>query len=506
MPNMPYCPRVQFGSQLPTLESIYKPLGQDGFRLLQLLGYDDYGILRCSLQHARFQDDTTLPYSAISYTWSEAGKIWYGDYDTSQKPIRINGAVVLVSHKVANIGCLAQQTDTNEKSSQVARMGAVYGCAAEVLSFLASPSRETDEVFDQAIRNSHMPNYKPSPSLFASYLNLFANEYWQRAWVFQEIAMARTITIHCGSRTAALDTVFALESCLDGMIIDEGFSGKINGLRLLRHSKPMFSRMWKHGMTAWTDPTTYATKGINSPFLDVLRISRGHKACRDPRDMLYSRMALASDAATMIPYPDYEMSVDDLYKRFATNHIIRTSSLDIITFANHTAMHLPTWVPDWTSQDMPWDSVTNKHDTLRCSLSLLAWSDVRLPRISRCRSELMVQGRVLKIIQRHDIEALFESAFGTLARYSGSYPLSEVPRMGDSICVLRGCSLPVYLRAIGQHVIVVGRHFFAQDRLFDPKLGLITAAEAKDDTKQKNWSLTFIEAVQSRREEIFRIR
>ena len=108
-PNMPYCPRVHFASQLPALESIYKPFRQDEFRLLQLLGYDDYGILRCSLQHARFQDDTTLPYSAISYTWSEAGRIWYGGYDTSQKPIRTNGAVVLVSDKVGNISCLAQQ-------------------------------------------------------------------------------------------------------------------------------------------------------------------------------------------------------------------------------------------------------------------------------------------------------------------------------------------------------------------------------------------------------------
>ena len=157
-------------------------------------------------------------------------------------------------------------------------MGAVYGCAAEVLSFLASPSRETDEVFDQAIKHSHTPNHKPSPTLMVGFLNMMANEYWQRAWVFQEIAMARTITLHCGSRTAALDTVLVLALCFNEVNMYEGFRGMIYLLRFLRHSKPIFSTLWKHGMNAFTDPTKYATKGVNNSFLDVLRISRGHRA------------------------------------------------------------------------------------------------------------------------------------------------------------------------------------------------------------------------------------
>ena len=109
MLNIPYRPRVHCGSQLPNLESIYSPLGEHDFRLLKLLGYDEYGILRCSLLHAQLGDDATPPYSAISYTWNEAEKLWYGDYDTSPKPVRINGTAVLVSDKVANIACLAQQ-------------------------------------------------------------------------------------------------------------------------------------------------------------------------------------------------------------------------------------------------------------------------------------------------------------------------------------------------------------------------------------------------------------
>lgn len=77
--------------------------------MLQIIGYDRYGIMRCSIVRAEFNEDTTYPYTAISYTWNEAEKIWYGDYDTSPKPVRLNGIAVLVPDKVANIICLAHQ-------------------------------------------------------------------------------------------------------------------------------------------------------------------------------------------------------------------------------------------------------------------------------------------------------------------------------------------------------------------------------------------------------------
>ena len=88
---------------------IYRTLDREEFRLLQVHGYDNYGVLRCSLLRVPFREEALIPYAAISYTWNEAEKLWYGDYDTSQKPVRINGVAVLVRDKVANIICLAEQ-------------------------------------------------------------------------------------------------------------------------------------------------------------------------------------------------------------------------------------------------------------------------------------------------------------------------------------------------------------------------------------------------------------
>lgn len=109
MSQMPYRPRGQFRGQLPPLSDIYRPLDRDEFRILQIHGYDSYGILRCSLRHVPFKQDVMVSYSAISYTWNEAEKLWYGDYDTSPKPVRIDGVAVLVPDKVANIICTAVQ-------------------------------------------------------------------------------------------------------------------------------------------------------------------------------------------------------------------------------------------------------------------------------------------------------------------------------------------------------------------------------------------------------------
>lgn len=109
MLRMPYRPRVQFEGQLPTLASTYNSLDGEEFRLLQVHGYDRFGILRCSLQHTPFREDAIIPYAAISYTWNEGEKLWYGDYDTSLNPVRINAVAVLVPDKVANTICLTEQ-------------------------------------------------------------------------------------------------------------------------------------------------------------------------------------------------------------------------------------------------------------------------------------------------------------------------------------------------------------------------------------------------------------
>lgn len=393
-------------------------------------------------------------------------------------------------------------------------MGSIYSNASEVLSFLGSPNRDTDDVFDQAnsTNTNHKsltckPSYKLSPKVWIAIMNFFANDYWRRAWIFQEIAIARTITLFCGSRTASLDAIFSLckYAAEAGASPMTGFGEYVKMIRVIRHLKPVVKRLWKNGSIDGQNPSTYAMKGMHSSFIDVLRESRRHNGCFDPRDMLYSRLALAEDAKLLIPYTDYDMPVEELYKRFATNCVMLTNSLEIITFATNSKMNLPTWIPDWTSLNPGWCD-DGKQNSLSASLSRLQWNDIGLPRISRCRSEMMVQGRILKTIQRHDCDTLYYATVLNVTRFADGYPRSEVRRPGGLVCVLRGCPLLVYLRPVGQCFVVVGRSSDVQNKFYLPQAGLLRAVQTAEGTESGVWELDGFERVQSMREEVFRIR
>ena len=311
MSQMPYCPRSRFQSQLPPLRDIYRPLDQGEFRLLQVHGYDKFGILRCSLRHTPCNQGRITRYSAISYTWNQSERLWYGDYDASPKPVRIDGVAVLVPDKVANIICMAlqvipavlhgqgrklltrsqhnkqliwidaiciNQDDKNEKSHQVARMGLIFGGAIEVLSFLGSPTAETDDVLDQV--NSHggvnKPIRKMSLKSLLALWSLLHNDYWRRAWTFQEIAIARTITVFCGSRLASLETMLEVGRYTSETIDWKSFRGGLETLRAMRRLKLVVAGFWKNGEIDESPPQAYAMKGAHNSFIEVLRESRRH--------------------------------------------------------------------------------------------------------------------------------------------------------------------------------------------------------------------------------------
>ena len=89
----------------------------------------------------------------------------------------------------------------------------------------------------------------------------------------------------------SFDTIFQLDEHLSKTGNNmEGLRRNLNALRMLRYANPMFSRMCKNGSIDGRSLADYATKGVRNTFLEVLRESRQHSGCRDPRDLLYSRI------------------------------------------------------------------------------------------------------------------------------------------------------------------------------------------------------------------------
>lgn len=147
---MPYQPTWS-SSRLPLspLSDVYRQgLGPGEIRLLVLEGPDSRKILRCRTEQVNLAEKPA--YTAISYTWDGNEKLWYGNYDSSPKPVLIDGVLTGItqagideveSDKVANILNLMwlqgrttiwtdriciNQDDVAEKNTQLQQMGEIY--------------------------------------------------------------------------------------------------------------------------------------------------------------------------------------------------------------------------------------------------------------------------------------------------------------------------------------------------------------------------------------------
>ncbi|KAI0437990.1 heterokaryon incompatibility protein-domain-containing protein [Xylaria telfairii] len=504
--EFPYQPKPENGQHASELNTIYKPVTAGEFRVLNVEGRDSQGYLVTSLHCQPLR--SPVPFAAISYTWNEQDRLWYGEYDSCPKPIRINGALVLVADKVANILSLAlkherylvwidsiciNQSDLSEKSEQVSRMGEIYSQATEVLAMIGSPSEATDIVLDSANEFIKNPSQNFPPAVLTKFLKFINGGYWTRAWILQELTMAKSILVCCGTRTANLRSIADLGKNLEDVFQNtESLSGY--GSYLVAAYK---GHITQRVLYSGQDLASLG-HGRRETLLEVLENSRHYYACADPRDMLYSRLALASDATTLIPYPDYNIGVEELYKRFATNCIMLTKSLKVITFANSTSMNIPSWVPDWSFKQRRWD-LTGEFSKLSEEIAQLSWEEKGLPRVSRCRTELMVQGRIIGAVSKRDWFETIASGTMSFSKFSQAYHRSDIPRKGDLVCILKSCPLPVHLQPVEDHFVIVGRH--VTGRTYGAEEGLKV-----DKTEGPVYSLASFEDTQRLPEIAFKIR
>ncbi|KAI1749841.1 heterokaryon incompatibility protein-domain-containing protein [Xylaria castorea] len=509
VPELPYQPKLQYDQHISGLNTMYKPVGAGEFRILNVEGHDSQGCLVVSLHCQPLQ--SSLPFAAISYTWNEKDRLWYGEYDARPKPIRINGEMALVSDKVANILSLAlkhgryllwidtlciNQSDLNEKSEQVSRMGDIYYQATEVLAMIGSPSEATDIVLDSANEFAKDPSQNFTPAVLAKLLKFINGGYWTRAWILQELTMAKSILVCCGTRTADLRSIAEL-----GQNMENSFQNTESLSEMAEYGSYVVTALSGHikqQVLYSAEDLASLGHGRKETLLEVLENSKQYYACVDPRDMLYSRLALASDATMLIPYPDYTIRVEELYKRFATNCIMLTKSLKVITFANSTTMNLPSWVPDWSFKQRPWD-LTGEFTKLSEEIAQLCWDEKGLPRVSQCRTELMVQGRIVGAVSKRDWLETIASGTLSLSKFSQAYHRSDIHRKGDLVCVLRSCPLLVHLRSVEDHFVVVGRHVIG--RTYGAEEGLKV-----DETEGIVYSFASFEDTQRLPEIIFKIR
>ncbi|KAK8124009.1 HET-domain-containing protein [Apiospora kogelbergensis] len=324
------CPEDLFIHPLPKYRYHYSPidLSRDAIRIVRLHQGSSSQIIRCELIQTFLSELDGVPYEALSYTWGGA------PVSTGTAQILLDDQRIPVTPNLLDaLNCLRlpdcdrllwidalciDQSNNREKGHQVGQMRLVYQYAETVLIWLGPTTPEVAHLMEMMAlldeRALQHVDYKKRPldiwSKESSVLELesdyrFCNglkdllnrSWFQRAWVLQEVACARSATIVCGMHTVSSRT-FAFVPGIYGRWHWYQQTGAKAILDLM--PGPMRNESW------YGEDRTLAT----------LLIKFGHCQASVELDRVYALLGISSDASNPNRFPpDYKLHMYELLRR-----------------------------------------------------------------------------------------------------------------------------------------------------------------------------------------------
>lgn len=331
--------------------------------------------------------DEAPSYEALSYVWGSANQPSYANVSTSQRSgvisITRNLDVALrhLRYKKkpwylwVDALCI-NQANIKEKDIQVTKMGTIFATADSVIAWLGPKENNSDEAMtwfqiigrkldadwetltmrprlSDATKELAVQQERENLETF-EYIKEFGEAPWtieqarsvyfilirpffERAWIVQEIRLARRVLFQCGTRTLSEDDFWTAVMSLQR-------SPRVN-------AGIVCSKAWFEAcQRAW-----YLAVGRNrvkQESIDSLRGNLGHLICNDPRDKIYSALGLMDPRTQSLQIvPSYTQATEKVYMDIAQRVVTHLSSLDILEQCELSSRHLdiPSWVPDWST-------------------------------------------------------------------------------------------------------------------------------------------------------------
>ncbi|KAI6088180.1 heterokaryon incompatibility protein-domain-containing protein [Hypoxylon rubiginosum] len=315
-------------------------------------------------------------------------------------------------HRVVWIDALCiNQSDDVEKSSQVRLMKTIYSKASEVIVWLGTGSKVTTAAFNfirqfSNARTEEDCNYvwaKVTSSwgwwIIRKELNaILSHEWWTRAWIIQEVAVARHILIQRGSAQLAWDDiqhlfrygpfqkVFRLQSSIF-------FANEVQQLR---------------------NELTFDNPGSTTLFGLVYRFR--HQFATLGSDKIYAILGLLPPGCCTSVFPDYSKSTEQVFLDFTLASLAEDKTFAVVALAPEAALEGVSWCCDWR--------IPNHNFRPRDCFSMYKRPSMRNycaagesePRVEADMSQrvLKVKGFELDAIARR---AHYEFTFNSVARY-----------------------------------------------------------------------------------------
>ena len=227
------------------------------------------GPIQCEIRHA----STDSTYICLSYVWGREGQDRWITLNGKDFRVRDNLYHFLrcwrrnpVSHSQwlwIDALCINQENNS-ERTHQVQQMGAIFSQATSVISWLGASEQIAAFLADAA------PTKKPKMIPPVRFHAFYSSDYWDRAWITQEVALARRITLMAKDTTLPFDTL--PDSCAN--------VGKY---------KDLLSRI--DALRPGPNETSHL-KGLSLVYLlDIFKL----KKCQVPHDRVFSLLALCGD-------------------------------------------------------------------------------------------------------------------------------------------------------------------------------------------------------------------
>lgn len=363
-------------------------LDKDGLIRLARLESGSGGEVACELRTFSLHEEQELDYVALSYTWGpstdeDSAK---GITDKPAYQIKCNGEPLEITENLHNFLLRASsddaiasklmwidaicidQTNEQERTSQVKLMATIYRSAALVIVWLGREDEHTGRSFQlvhalfkcsEEQRKMITPKSLIEKSFSAaepigdrecwlSLVKLFQRRYFTRAWIIQEVTVAQKRLAICGRHDIPWDEIVEV-------------------------SKFLTITSWTRWMHAQSGPTvteSYTFNHTNPNFIEANRrtlMSRDSRLmlfslirarrfdASEPRDKVYALLGVAGSAVQGKPRfePTYEgRSVVDAFVDAAVQMLEDTDDLLLLAHAEGEVFRsypeLPSWVPDWS--------------------------------------------------------------------------------------------------------------------------------------------------------------
>jgi len=341
-------------------------------RLLRLSPGDYSDDLHVELEQVLLDD--TSKYEALSYVWGSTADpvpVLVGSSRKRTISVTQNLATALQHLRDANeirilwadAVCI-NQNDPKERSRQVTLMSDIYGGACQVVVWLGPEDDDSFRAFnvlhdigssidvnwtDQSFKpkvaadNSSssmledLRNYRFRDEEIHAVKRLLHRQWFERLWIRQEIGLATQALVCCGRLTMSWclfrDAIFFVyfegRKLMTEALGDQiaSFGSRINLVYRLCHRRVYL--------------------------LQTLRRDLGQVVCADSRDKIYGILSLIDPhQQSMGITPDYTRDVALVYQDTTMRFINHTRNLSILHQCElqDTPPHMPSWVPDWSTE------------------------------------------------------------------------------------------------------------------------------------------------------------